>query len=88
MTIITLSRYVTRNNEILGGEPIIEGTRTSICAIVGLWRLGVMPEEIPTHLPHLTLAQVFDALSFYLDHQVPPNTPVQISLTRSQTLFY
>ncbi|MDJ0560079.1 MAG: DUF433 domain-containing protein, partial [Microcystis sp. M53599_WE4] len=43
MTIITLSRYVTRNNEILGGEPIIEGTRTSIRAIVGLWRLGVMP---------------------------------------------
>ncbi len=46
MTIITLSRYVTRNNEILGGEPIIEGIR----AIVGLWRLGVMPEEIPTQV--------------------------------------
>lgn len=77
MTINTFSRYVTRNNEILGGEPIIEGTRTSVRAIVGLWRLGVMPEEIPTHLPHLTLAQVFDALSFYLDHQVEINESIE-----------
>ena len=65
----TSSRYVTHNPEILGGEPIIIGTRTSIRAIVGLWRLGIMPEEIMSHLPHLTLAQVFDAPSFYLDHQ-------------------
>ncbi|MGB7441220.1 MAG: DUF433 domain-containing protein [Coleofasciculaceae cyanobacterium] len=33
-----VSRYVTRNQEILGGEPIIIGTRTSVQAIVGLWR--------------------------------------------------
>jgi uncharacterized protein (DUF433 family) len=65
----TTSRYVTRNPEILSGEPIITGTRTSVRAIVGLWRLGTTPEEIPNHLPHLSLAQVFDALSFYLDNQ-------------------
>lgn len=69
----TLSRYVNRNSEILGGEPIIIGTRTSVRAIVGLWRMGIMPEEILNHLPHLTLAQVFDALSFYLDNQAEIN---------------
>ncbi|NEO36327.1 MAG: DUF433 domain-containing protein [Moorea sp. SIOASIH] len=69
MTAKTISRYVTRNPEILNGEPIIIGTRTSVRAIVGLWRLGIMPEEILNHLTHLTLAQVFDALSFYLDNQ-------------------
>lgn len=73
----TSSRYVTRNSEILGGEPIITGTRTSIRAIVGLWRLGITPEEIPNHLPHLTLAQVFDALSFYLDHQTEINDYIE-----------
>jgi uncharacterized protein (DUF433 family) len=77
MTTQVLSRYVTSNPEILGGEPIIEGTRTSVRAIVGLWRLGTMPEEIPTHLPHLTLAQVFDALSFYLDHQTEINQYIE-----------
>ncbi len=60
----TSSRYVTRNTEILGGEPIIAGTRTSIRSIVGLWRLGIMPEEIPTHFPHLTLAQVIRCFEF------------------------
>ncbi len=65
----TRHRYVVRNEEILGGEPIIEGTRTPVRAIVEVWRLGVPPEEIPARLPHLTLAQVFDALSYYSDHQ-------------------
>ena len=69
----TLSRYITRNSEILSKEPIITGTRTSVRAIVGLWRLGIMPEEILNHFPHLTLAQVFDALSFYLDNQAEIN---------------
>ena len=61
--------YVVSDDRILGGEPIIKGTRTPVRAVVETWRLGVSPEEIPQHLPHLTLAQVFDALSFYSDHQ-------------------
>ena len=77
MSAIALSRYVTQNPEILSGEPIITGTRTSVRAIVSMWRLGVMPEEILNHLPHLTLAQVFDALSFYLDHQTEINNYIE-----------
>ena len=69
MSATALSRYVIQNSEILNGEPIIQGTRTSVRAIVSSWQMGIMPEEILNHLPHLTLAQVFDALSFYLDHQ-------------------
>jgi uncharacterized protein (DUF433 family) len=81
MAVESLSRYVTRNPEILSGEPIIMGTRTSVRAIVGLWRLGILPEEILNHLPHLTLAQVFDALSFYLDHQVEINAYIEHNQT-------
>lgn len=77
MPVETLSRYVTSNSDILSGEPVILGTRTSVRAIVGLWRLGIMPEEILSHLPHLTLAQVFDALSFYLDHQAEINEYIE-----------
>jgi uncharacterized protein (DUF433 family) len=69
MTTATNHLYVTRDDSILGGEPIIKGTRTPVRAIVEIWRLGVAPEEISTHLPHLTLAQVFDALSYFADHQ-------------------
>ena len=68
MTTATEHAYIVTDDRILSGEPIIKGTRTPVRAIVELWRLGVTPEEIPTHLPHLSLAQVFDALSFYSDH--------------------
>ena len=37
--------------------------------IVELWQLGIPPDELPAHLPHLNLAQVFDALSYFSDHQ-------------------
>lgn len=60
--------YITSDDGILGGEPIIQGTRTPVRAIVELWRLGMAPEDILTGLSHLTLAQVFDALSYFADH--------------------
>ena len=65
----TEHRYIVRDPAILGGEPIIKGTRTPVRAIVEIWRLGMPAEEIPNHFPHLTLAQVFSALSYYSDHQ-------------------
>lgn len=68
MTTATEHLYVVTNEKILSGEPIIKGTRTPVRAIVELWRMGVAAEEITGHLPHLTQAQVFGALSYYSDH--------------------
>lgn len=62
-------RYITTDKEILSGEPIIKGTRTPVRAIVENWRLGLSPEEIVRGLPHLTLSQVFEAMSYYYDNQ-------------------
>lgn len=61
--------YIVKNPDILSGEPIITGTRTPVRAIVELWRQGVDPQGIPRRLPHLSLAQVFNALSYFSDHQ-------------------
>lgn len=69
--------YIVTDDLILSGEPISMGTRTPVRAIVELWRQGIAPEEIPTHLPHLTLAQVFDALSYYSDHQSEINQHIE-----------
>ena len=69
--------YIVTDDTILSGEPIIRGTRTPVRAIVELWRQGIPPEEIPSHLPHLTLAQVFDALSYYSDHQAEINAHIE-----------
>jgi len=69
MTTATEHLYIVKDAAILAGEPIIKGTRTPVRAVVENWKLGVSPEDIPKGLPHLTLAQVFDALSYYSDHR-------------------
>ena len=39
--------------------------------------MGLTPEEIQRELPHLSLAQIFDALAFYLDHRETINRELQ-----------
>lgn len=73
----TTYEYITRREDVLGGEPIVEGTRTPVRAIVEEWRLGTPPEEIPDGMPHLTLAQVFAALAFYSDHRDEINAYIE-----------
>lgn len=69
--------YIVKDSEILNGEPIIKGTRTPVRAIVETWRLGVAPEEIPKGMPHLTLSQVFAALTYYSDRQEEINNYIE-----------
>ena len=47
MTTKIKTRYVTRQPEILSGEPIIVGTRTPVRAIVENWRLGMRQRKFP-----------------------------------------
>jgi uncharacterized protein (DUF433 family) len=61
--------HITRNKAICGGQPAIKGTRISVAHIAEYYFMGLSPEEIHRELPHLTLAQIFDALAFYLDHR-------------------
>jgi uncharacterized protein (DUF433 family) len=51
------------------GEPVVAGTATPVRAIAELWNQGMAPEEIPLHLPHLQVRQVFAALYYYLGHR-------------------
>ena len=77
MTVATEHLYIVTDEKILSGEPIIKGTRTPVRAVVEIWRMGVAAEEIPKRLPHLTLAQVFDALSYYSDHHDEINAHIE-----------
>jgi uncharacterized protein (DUF433 family) len=74
---VVIHPYVVRDPAILRGEPVIQGTKTPVRAIVELWRLGLAPEEIPVHVPHITLAQVFAALSYYAEHQAEINQYIE-----------
>ncbi|MCJ7784144.1 MAG: DUF433 domain-containing protein [Desulfobacterales bacterium] len=61
--------HITMNKDICRGSPIIKGTRISIANIAEYYLMGLSPEEIKRELPHLSLAQIFDALAYYLDHR-------------------
>lgn len=61
--------YVESVPNILGGEPVIMNTRTPVRAIVERWKFGESVEDILRSLPHLRLAQIFDALGYYDDHR-------------------
>jgi hypothetical protein len=48
---------------------VIKGTRISVDFLAELLRAGWSPQEIIDSYPHLTPAGVYDALSYYFDHQ-------------------
>ena len=77
MTTATQHPYIVCTDEILHGAPLIAGTRTLVRAIAELWKFGVTPEEIILRLPHLTLAQVFDALSYYQEQRSAIDEDIQ-----------
>lgn len=61
--------YIERKKGVCGGEPVIVGTRISVSLIVELEQLGHSVDEIVSMYPHITHAQVYDALSYYYDHK-------------------
>ena len=70
--------YITRKKDTCGGKPIIAGTRIRVSQIaVEHEHLGWTPDEIIQAHPHLTLAQVYDALSYYFDHLEEINTDIR-----------
>jgi uncharacterized protein (DUF433 family) len=60
--------HIERVEDICGGEPVIKGTRTPVRIIIQSVKLGETVAEIVENLPHLTPAQVYDALSYYYDN--------------------
>jgi uncharacterized protein (DUF433 family) len=64
----TLDSLIEQSPQLRGGRPIIAGTGTTVRAVAGLYKLGLVAEEIATQLPHLELAQIYAALTYYHLH--------------------
>jgi uncharacterized protein (DUF433 family) len=72
--------YVEMIDSRSGPRPVIKGTRIGIDVLVGYSQAGYSPHDIvETVLPHLTLAQVYDALSYYEDHHAEVNRSLQVN---------
>ena len=62
--------YIVSRGDYCGGSPVIKGTKFPVRSVVNyVLRQGIAPEELVKEFSHLTLAQVYDALSYYYDHK-------------------
>lgn len=60
---------IVRDPKVHGGEPIIQGTRIPVRAIVVAWRFAPDMDRICRSYPKLTPAAVQAALQFYEEHR-------------------
>jgi len=59
---------ITRDDDVLGGEPRIEGTRVGVRHVAArVIDTGQSPAYVADQLD-LSLASVYEALSYYYDH--------------------
>jgi uncharacterized protein (DUF433 family) len=62
--------YVEKVRMTSDWRPVIKGTRIPVSIIVSYTRIGQTPEILAQEiLPHLSLAAIYDALSYYHDHR-------------------
>ena len=62
--------YIESTPGVCGGKPRIAGTRIKVSLVARLYAQGQSVDEIIEAYPHLTLAQVHAALTYYYDRQV------------------
>ena len=60
-----MGTFIESSPDIRGGRPRIAGTDVTVQRIVGWYKLGLAPEDIPDEIGHLSLAQVYAALAYY-----------------------
>ncbi len=62
--------HITKKSDVCGGSPVIAGTRFPVRSLIFyVLKIGFTPEEIVEKFPHLSLAQIYDALAYYYDNR-------------------
>ena len=64
------NEFISQTPNICGGAPVIAGTRIRVSHVAFRYeRERQSPDDIVHAYPHLTLAQVHAALSYYYSHR-------------------
>jgi uncharacterized protein (DUF433 family) len=79
-----IREHIVQTPDTCSGKPRIAGTRIKVEQVV-IWheRIGMSPEEILSLWPHLTLADVHAALTYYHDHR----DEIERDLAEDERLF-
>jgi len=67
---VAQSIHIETCDDVCGGKPCVAGTRIRVWDI-HVWHdlQGQSPEEMVALYPQLTVADIYAALAYYLDHQ-------------------
>jgi uncharacterized protein (DUF433 family) len=60
-----IGTLIVRSSEIRGGRPRVAGSGITVRRIVSWYKMGLSAEEIADRFGHLTIAQVYAALTYY-----------------------
>ena len=60
--------YIVKMEGHQGGEPMVRSAHVTVRTIVEQSRIGTTPTEFVKDHPPMTLAEFYDALSYYYDH--------------------
>jgi uncharacterized protein (DUF433 family) len=71
--------YIEHKADTRGGRAIIKGTRIEVNLIAWHYKQGHSVDEVLQGYPHLTPAQVHDALSYYFDYQSEIEEEIRLS---------
>ena len=78
--------YIVSLKTHCGGSPVIAGTKFPVKSVVFyILKQGMTPEELIKEFSHLTLPQVYDALSYYYDNR--EEIDKELSLSESDFKF-
>jgi uncharacterized protein (DUF433 family) len=65
-TAVDIGTLITRAPGVRGGRPYVAGAGVTVRRILGMvYKEGLSPEQIVEQMPHLSLAQVYAALTYY-----------------------
>jgi uncharacterized protein (DUF433 family) len=84
MKMIPTHPYIETTSSRSGPRAVVKNTRVGVDVIVGYIQAGYTPQEIATDiLSHLTLAQIYDALSYYQDHRASIDEALQANTSEA-----
>lgn len=85
-TAINIGTLIESDAKIHRGCPIIAGTGVTVRRIVIWYKLGYSPEEIADEIHHLSLAQVYAALTYYHANKEEIETDIAAEATEADRL--
>jgi uncharacterized protein (DUF433 family) len=67
--IATEHPHIVRTEGIVGGRPRIRNSRLAVWLLAAMWKDGESVEDLAQTYRHVPKAAIYDAVSYYLDHQ-------------------